>query len=91
MLTFFFFLLQTIQVCLVPLCFVLAWGFIFILIWTIWSSVRDVTQRAQKMHQIPCANCQFFTHNYLLKCTVNPKVANTEEAIDCSDYKAQKF
>jgi RNA polymerase subunit RPABC4/transcription elongation factor Spt4 len=39
------------------------------------------------MHQIPCHNCQFFTNNYRLKCTVHPSIANTEEAIDCSDYQ----
>lgn len=39
------------------------------------------------MHQIPCSNCQFFTNDYRLKCTVNPSVANTERAINCCDYR----
>jgi hypothetical protein len=38
------------------------------------------------MHQIPCSRCGFFTNNYRLKCTVHPLAANTEAAIDCTDY-----
>jgi hypothetical protein len=39
------------------------------------------------MHEIPCSECKFFTNNHRLKCTVRPTIANTEEAIDCSDYR----
>jgi RNA polymerase subunit RPABC4/transcription elongation factor Spt4 len=39
------------------------------------------------MHQIPCANCQFFTRDYHLKCTVHPAQALTEEAIGCGDFE----
>lgn len=80
------FLLHTIQMILVPLCFLLAWVFILILAWTLWSSVQEVIHRTHKMHQIPCANCQFFTNNHRLKCTLQPTIANTEQAINCSDY-----
>ncbi|HEY9823404.1 MAG TPA: hypothetical protein V6D35_21935 [Candidatus Sericytochromatia bacterium] len=41
---------------------------------------------AKRMHQIPCTGCQFFTNDYHLKCTVRPSIANSEEAINCSDY-----
>ncbi|WP_373403961.1 hypothetical protein [Cylindrospermopsis raciborskii] len=47
---------------------------------------KGTVQIAQKMHQIPCPNCQFFTNNYRLKCTVNPYTASTEGAIGCPDY-----
>lgn len=79
-------LVQLIQPILVPLCFLLAWVFIITLVWSVYSALKDTTERAQKMHQIPCTNCQFFTNDYRLKCTVQPRVANTEQAIDCSDY-----
>ena len=56
--------------------------------WSVLSLLLDAVARAKKMHQIPCTQCRFFTNNYSLKCTVNPGTANTEKAIDCSDYQA---
>jgi hypothetical protein len=38
------------------------------------------------MHKIPCPNCQFFTNDHRLKCTIKPLIANTEDAISCQDY-----
>lgn len=55
--------------------------------WSLISLVFDAVARAKQMHQIPCTNCRFFTNNYSLKCTVNPCIANTEAAIECSDYQ----
>ncbi len=40
----------------------------------------------RKLHQIPCSRCQYFTDSYYVKCTVNPKLANTELAINCHDF-----
>jgi hypothetical protein len=80
-------LIFTLQPILVPVCFAIAWIFAITLGWTIWSAVRDTAARTRQMHQIPCAQCQFFTNDYRLKCTVKPMVASTEEAIDCSDYR----
>ncbi|MGK7934315.1 MAG: hypothetical protein AB4206_00670 [Xenococcaceae cyanobacterium] len=56
-------------------------------IWSLFSFVIDAIARAKQMHRIPCTQCRFFTNNYTLKCTVNPHIANTEKAIDCSDYQ----
>lgn len=53
--------------------------------WSLISFVMDVMATAKRMHQIPCTKCRFFTGDYRLKCTVNPHVANTEEAIGCCD------
>ena len=80
-------LIKIIQPILVPLCFVLAWTFPFLLGWTLWSAIRETTSRAKQMHEIPCTGCQFFTNDYRLKCTAQPYIANTEKAIDCSDYR----
>lgn len=74
------------MILLTIVCFAIAWLFILTLASTVYSAVKDTTARAKKMHQIPCSNCQFFTNNYRLKCTVQPMVANTEEAISCKDY-----
>jgi hypothetical protein len=73
-LQFIYFVIQAIQPILVPVCFVSAW-----------ASVAT----SQKLHQIPCTNCQFFTGDYRLKCTVQPTIANTEAAITCMDYQAK--
>jgi len=72
---------------LVPLCFLVAWSIVVLLGWSVWAVTRDTLARSQQMHRIPCANCQFFTRDYHLKCTVRPSTALTEEAINCPDYE----
>lgn len=42
--------------------------------------------KAREMHRIPCADCQYFTGDYTLKCTVHPSTALSEDAINCPDY-----
>ncbi|MBD2127887.1 hypothetical protein NDI39_21670 [Microcoleus sp. ZQ-A2] len=79
-------LVYAIQPYLVPICFCLTWGLILLFGLTIWSTVTHSVTIAKRMHQIPCSHCQFFTADYRLKCTVHPSVANTESAINCSDY-----
>lgn len=56
--------------------------------WSLWSVMRDTIARSRQMRQIPCANCQFFTRDYHLKCTVHPSTALTEDAVNCADYEA---
>lgn len=68
--------------------FLCACSLLTLCIWSLISSVLDAVARAKQMHQIPCTNCRFFTNNHSLKCTVNPCIANTESAIECSDYQA---
>ncbi|MBE9143718.1 hypothetical protein [Planktothrix mougeotii] len=82
-------LIQIIQPFLVPICFVLAWGFVILIVWSIGAAMRDTVRRAKQMHQIPCANCIFFTGNYYLKCPVQPKIALSEAAINCPDYSSR--
>jgi hypothetical protein len=81
------FLIRGIQPLLVPICFVAAWTVIILFAYSLWAAARDGVSTAKQMHQIPCANCQFFTNNYRLKCTVHPSIASTEEAINCCDYQ----
>jgi hypothetical protein len=82
-----YYLVNAIQPFLVPICFVSAWGLVILFAWSLWSAARDSVNTAKQMHQIPCSGCQYFTDDYRLKCTVNPSVANTEEAIQCMDYQ----
>jgi len=78
---------QLIQPFIVPICFVSAWVLIIGVSWTLGRAMRDGIAQAKRMHQIPCAHCQFFTNDYRLKCTIHPHYANSERAIDCLDYK----
>jgi hypothetical protein len=82
-----YFLIHAIQPLLVPICFVGAWTLIILVVLSLWTAARDSVTTAKLMHQIPCTGCQYFTDDYRLKCTVRPSIANTEEAIDCSDYQ----
>ncbi|MBN3899002.1 MAG: hypothetical protein V7L14_09715 [Nostoc sp.] len=82
-----FFLIHGIQPLLIPICFVVAWTVIILVVLSLCAAARDSLTIAKQMHQIPCTGCQFFTDNYRLKCTVRPSIANTEEAINCSDYQ----
>lgn len=80
-------ILHALQPLLIPLCFLVAWGFVILMVVNIWAFVRDSVARAKQMHQIPCANCQFFTGDYHLKCTVHPSRALSEAAIGCQDFE----
>jgi hypothetical protein len=83
------YLIHGIQFFLIPICFVVAWSVVILGAWSLWAAAQDSVNKAKQMHQIPCTGCQFFTDDYRLKCTVHPSLANTEEAINCSDYQAK--
>jgi hypothetical protein len=78
---------ELLQPLLVPCCFVLAWALIFMVAAQLWALGRDGVKVTQRLHQIPCSDCQFFTGDYHLKCTVNPNTALTEAAIGCRDFR----
>lgn len=80
-------LIQALQPVLVPLCFVVAWGFAILTIWNLMAAVRDGLKRAKTMHSIPCAECRYFTNSHFLKCPLHPKTALSEAAIGCRDYE----
>jgi RNA polymerase subunit RPABC4/transcription elongation factor Spt4 len=71
----------------VPICFVMAWGLVLIVFWSIFAAFRDGMARVKTLHEIPCANCRFFTHSYHLKCPVHPSAALSEAAIGCRDFE----
>jgi hypothetical protein len=79
-------LTQVLQPVLAPVCFVTIWGLFFFLLWSSWISARMGIATVKRLHQIPCADCRFFTNDFRLKCTVYPTYALTEEAINCSDF-----
>ncbi len=87
MLEIIFYLKSLVAPIIVPVCFISAWGLLFLGSWSVITGVKEINQRVQEMHQIPCTNCQFFVNDHRLKCTVRPAIANTEEAINCYDYQ----
>ena len=75
---------------LLQLRFVGACSVLILCGWSLASFAIDAVARGKQMHQIPCTKCRFFTGDYRLKCTVNPNIANSEQAIGCSDFQ-QKY
>lgn len=71
-----------------PIQLIVAWGITILLISSVIRGIRDAVKYANRLHRVPCANCQFFTGNYTLKCTIHPTIAMSESAIDCPDYRS---
>lgn len=82
---------QLIQPVLVPICFVAAWGLVSLVGLSLWTAARDSVRVAQRMHQIPCASCQFYTNTHFLKCPVHPSEAGTEDAVNCMDFEQRSY
>lgn len=57
---------------------------------SIWKTLKQDLLYLQRLHQIPCHHCVFFTGEYNLKCAVHPCKAFKEEAIGCADYQPVK-
>ncbi|WP_086936319.1 hypothetical protein [Chamaesiphon minutus] len=58
--------------------------------WSTWKNLKKDWNHLQRLHQIPCHRCGFFTGEYNLKCTVHPYKALSEQAIGCMDYQPNK-
>ncbi len=69
-----------------PSYFLAAWALIGLILQTLYLAIGDAIATTKTLHQIPCTNCQFFTGNYYLKCTVHPNSALTDRAINCRDF-----
>lgn len=83
-------LISLIQSLIVPICFVSAWVILIMTVWSLWSTVQETAKRTRRLHQIPCAQCRYFTNSYHLKCTVHPTIALSEAAIECGDYESKE-
>ncbi len=70
-----------------PFSFLVACCVLGLAVWTLVSAIFDAVSRAKQMHQVPCTKCRFFSRDYRLKCAIHPHTANTEQAIDCPDYR----
>ncbi|MGD1875253.1 MAG: hypothetical protein ACFB02_19640 [Mastigocoleus sp.] len=68
-------------------CAFCAWTILFLSIGSLFFTLIQGKKHLQKLHNIPCSGCDFFTNDYRLKCTVNPMKACSEEAINCNDFE----
>ncbi|MFG3817628.1 hypothetical protein [Limnothrix redekei] len=75
------------QTVMIPLCFGVAWWLVAVLVRSIASFTQEGVSRVRTLHQIPCADCAFFTGDYHLKCPVRPSEALSEAAINCPDFQ----
>lgn len=71
----------------VVICCLSTWTLMFMFFWSVWLGIREGISQLKRLHQIPCSECEFFTNDYRLKCTVRPMSACTEEAIGCADFE----
>ena len=70
-----------------PILAILLGSGLISLTWSIFKTVQQGINHLKKLHQVPCDRCAFHTGSYLLKCTVHPSRAFTEESIGCLDYE----
>ncbi|HCF30158.1 MAG TPA: hypothetical protein DEV81_23825 [Cyanobacteria bacterium UBA11049] len=70
--------------------FVMGWAILCLMVSIILTVARTEIITLERLHQLPCRNCQFFSRNPYLKCAVHPCIALTEKASNCSDYLPQK-
>ncbi|MEX0270991.1 hypothetical protein AB3R30_17770 [Leptolyngbyaceae cyanobacterium UHCC 1019] len=56
-------------------------------LWAIGAAFRDGITQLKRLHSIPCDRCVYYTGCQLLKCTVHPTKALTEDAVECLDFE----
>ncbi|MEL7331819.1 MAG: hypothetical protein AAFN12_06195 [Cyanobacteria bacterium J06560_2] len=72
-------------------CFVFLWSTVLMAVWSFFKNVRQGIANVRQMHRIPCARCQYATNTHLIKCSVQPYAAFSEEAIGCQDFESNEM
>ena len=70
--------------------FFIGWVILCLMASIILTVARAEIIALNRLPQLPCRNCQFFSKNPYLKCAVHPYIALTKKANNCSDYLPQK-
>jgi|SRR5919202_1572370 hypothetical protein len=73
-----------------PIYFALGWVLLSMMLSAMLMVVRFEAVSKEPSHKLRCRNCRFFSSNPFLKCAVQPYIALTEKALDCSDYSPQE-
>jgi len=81
-------LLQAVSPIAKSVFIVCIWLVLLRLLGSLWNDFQQGRAHLQRLHQIPCGGCAFFTGEYHLKCTLHPSNALTESAINCLDYES---
>lgn len=75
---------------MIPICFVAVWAAVVCVISNTWKVSRKEVESNKSMAQSPCKKCRFFNSNPYVKCAVNPSLAMTTAATDCTDYQPKE-
>jgi hypothetical protein len=68
-------------------CIVCAWTIVISCIWSVFLTLKKGRNYLTMLHEIPCHNCEYFTNDHRLKCTVHPTKACSEQALNCIDFE----
>ncbi len=69
---------------------IIFWSITITILWGYWHTLQRGWQSVKQLHRIPCSRCVYFTGNYRLKCTVNPCIALSVEAINCPYFESKE-
>ena len=69
------------------LCPVMIWAVLLSFFLALLMAIKEGIEQLQRLHQIPCDRCRYYTGSQYLKCPVNPLTAFSENAIHCRDYE----
>ncbi|MEH1782927.1 hypothetical protein [Nostoc sp.] len=85
-----------VAVFLAHISFMIVWAMVVYLVSSFCKALEDPPENAAQdkdeivsikyLQQHPCESCQFFNNNRYLKCAVQPAIALTIQALNCSDY-----
>ncbi|MEO1067650.1 MAG: hypothetical protein AAFW95_00790 [Cyanobacteria bacterium J06638_6] len=63
------------------------WALVLMFVLAILLAVSDGLRRLERLHQVPCFRCRYYTNSPYLKCPVRPIEAGSEAALYCNDYE----
>ncbi|MBN3962478.1 hypothetical protein [Nostoc sp. NMS8] len=88
-----------LAVFLAHISFMIVWAIVVFLVSSVCKALEDPPENAAQekdeivtikhLQQYPCENCHFFNNNRYLKCAVQPAIALTKQALNCSDYSPE--
>ncbi|KAM3103643.1 hypothetical protein ACKFKF_01125 [Phormidesmis sp. 146-12] len=81
---------QDAAMVMIPICFVAVWAAVVCVISNTWKVNRKDVETSKLTAQSPCKKCRFFNSNPYVKCAVNPSLAMTTAAKDCTDYQPKE-
>lgn len=71
---------------IIPTTFFTFWLMYLIISTDLLKFAKHKISIMKNLEQVPCKNCRYFTNNPYLRCAVNPAIALTSQAVNCSDY-----